>query len=132
MHSKPGSSAPPPSASPTLPPSPAVAVEAPPETIGKYKVLERLGGGLSVPALDKALAELWSKLRITRVDYRANEGGSFWDLLYRWAPEPVKEGVGLSVPEALTALVSKYVDCVVAVEQAEVEQFFGSFAARSK
>ncbi len=55
-----------------------------------------------------------------------------WDLLYRWAPEAVKEGVGLSVPEALTALLSKYLDCVIAVEPAELETFFGNFIARSK
>src|SRR5579859_2071300 len=81
--------------------------------LSKQKVLEELRGGASLPRLDKALAELWSKLRITRVDYKASEG-SVWDLLYRWAPDPVKEGVNLSVVEALSALVSKYVDCVVA------------------
>ncbi|HVN21730.1 MAG TPA: crosslink repair DNA glycosylase YcaQ family protein [Dongiaceae bacterium] len=99
--------------------------------LSKQKLLQRLGGGLSTAALDKALAELWSKLRITRVDYSASEG-SVWDLLYRWEPDAVKEGVGLSVPEALSALVSKYLDCVVAVEQAELETFFGKFIARSK
>jgi len=99
--------------------------------LSKKKLLERLGGGLSVAALDKALAELWSKLRITRVDYGVSEG-SVWDLLYRWAPDAIKEGVQLSVPEALSALVSKYLDCVVAVEQAELETFFGRFVARSK
>jgi hypothetical protein len=99
--------------------------------ISKQKLLERLGGGLSIAALDKALAELWSKLRITRVDYKPVEG-SVWDLLYRWAPDAVKEGVGLSVPEALSALVSKYLDCVIAIEQAELESFFGNFVARSK
>ena len=99
--------------------------------LSKQKLLEKLGGGLSTAALDKALAELWSKLRITRVDYKAAEG-SVWDLLYRWAPDPVKEGVGLSVPEALSALVSKYVDCTIAAEPLELEAFFGNFVARSK
>ncbi len=99
--------------------------------LSKQRLLEKLGGGLSTPALDKALAELWSKLRITRVDYKPSEG-SVWDLLYRWAPDAVKEGVGLSVPEALSALVSKYLDCVIAVDQAELETFFGNFVARSK
>jgi uncharacterized protein YcaQ len=99
--------------------------------ISKQKLRERLGGGLSAAALDKALAELWSKLRITRVDYKASEG-SVWDLLHRWAPDAVKEGVGLSVPEALSALLSKYLDCVIAVEQAELESFFGRLVARSK
>jgi hypothetical protein len=99
--------------------------------ISKQKLLEQLAGGLSVAALDKALAELWSKLRITRVDYKLVEG-SVWDLLYRWAPDAVKEGVGLSVAEAISALVSKYLDCVIAIEQAELESFFGNFIARSK
>jgi hypothetical protein len=53
-------------------------------------------------------------------------------VLYRWAPDAVKEGVGLSVQEALTALISKYLDCVIAVEQADLEIFFGNFIARSK
>jgi hypothetical protein len=99
--------------------------------ISKQKLLERLAGGLSVAAVDKALGELWSKLRITRVDYKATEG-SVWDLLYRWAPDAVKEGVGLSIPEALSALVSKYLDCVIAIEQADLEAFFGNLIARSK
>lgn len=99
--------------------------------ISKQRLLERLGGALSTAALDKALAELWSKLRITRVDYKASEG-SVWDLLYRWAPDAVKEGVGLSVPEALTGLISKYLDCVIAIEQVDLEIFFGNLIARSK
>jgi hypothetical protein len=99
--------------------------------ISKQRLLERLAGGLSTAAVDKALAELWSKLRITRVDYNVSEG-SVWDLLYRWAPDAVKEGVSLSVQEALTALVSKYLDCVIAIEQADLEIFFGNLIARSK
>ncbi|MGA2856570.1 MAG: hypothetical protein ABSE40_06860 [Candidatus Sulfotelmatobacter sp.] len=99
--------------------------------ISKQRLLERLGGSVSFAALDGALGELWSKLRITRVDYKAGEG-SIWDLLYRWAPEAVKEGVGLSVPEALSALVSKYLDCVIAIEEADLEIFFGNFIARSR
>lgn len=99
--------------------------------ISKQKMQEALGGSVSLAALDGALGELWSKLRITRVDYKASEG-SVWDVLYRWAPDAVKEGVGLSVQEALTALLSKYLDCVIAIEQAGLEIFFGNFVARSK
>jgi hypothetical protein len=99
--------------------------------ISKQKMQEVLGGSVSLAALDGALGELWSKLRITRVDYKPNEG-SVWDVLYRWAPDAVKEGVGLSVQEALTALLSKYLDCVIATEQADLEIFFGNFIARSK
>ena len=99
--------------------------------VSKQKMQEALGGSVSFAALDKALGELWSNLRITRVDYRRSEG-SFWDVLYRWSPDAVREGVGLSVPEALSALLSKYLDCVIAAEPAELETFFGNFVARSR
>lgn len=100
--------------------------------ISKQKLQEALGKAISVPALDKALAELASHLRITRVDYRASEGGSYWDVLYRWAPEAVKRGVTLSVPQALSALLFKYLESMVAAEQSELESFFGKFVPRSR
>jgi hypothetical protein len=99
--------------------------------ISKQKMREALGGSVSLPALDKALGELWSKLRIARVDYSARDGSS-WDVLSRWSPEAVKEGVNLSVAQALSALLSKYLDCVVAVEQAELESLFSNFVSRAK
>lgn len=99
--------------------------------ISKTKLGEMLGGSVSNAGLDRALGELWAKLRITRVDYTAAEG-SVWDELSRWAPDVVREGVGISVPEALSALVSKYLDCVVAVDEGEVENFFANFVPRTK
>jgi hypothetical protein len=99
--------------------------------ISKLKLLEDLGKGISVAALDRALAELWSKLRITRVDYNQREGAS-WDVLQRWAPDAVNEGVNISVNSALSALISKYLDCTIAADLPEVELFLGNFTARSK
>ncbi|MGO9127740.1 MAG: hypothetical protein ACLP6G_22965 [Terriglobales bacterium] len=99
--------------------------------ISKQKLLDTLGGGTSTPALDKSLAELWSHLRITRVDYSPAEGAS-WDVLYRWSPDAVREGISLSLAEALSALLSKYLDCVVAADQHELETFFGNFVPRSR
>jgi hypothetical protein len=99
--------------------------------ISKHKLLEAVGGGTSAPALDKSLAELWSRLRITRVDYKPGEG-AVWDVLYRWSPDAVREGISLSVVEALSALISKYLDCVVAADQQELEAFFGNFVPRSR
>jgi hypothetical protein len=99
--------------------------------ISKSKLLEDIGKGISVPALDKSLAELWSKLRITRVDYHEREGAS-WDVLQRWAPEAVSEGINCSVNTALSALISKYLECVIAADVPELETFFGTFVPRSK
>lgn len=99
--------------------------------ISKPKLQEKLGGSISLAALDHALSELWSKLRITRVDYKPNEG-AFWDVLYRWSPDAVREGIGISVAEALSALISKYLDCVIAADQQEIESFFGNLVPRSR
>lgn len=97
----------------------------------KQKLIGALGGSVSEAALDRALGELWSKLRITRVDYNPGEG-AFWDVLYRWAPDAVREGISLSVGEALSALVTKYLDCVIAADQQEVETFFSNIVPRSR
>ena len=99
--------------------------------VSRQKLLQELGGGVSAPALDHALGELWSKLRITRVDYDARVG-AFWDALYRWSPEAVRQGINMSVAEALSALISKYLDCVIAAEAQEVEDFFAHFVPRFK
>jgi 23S rRNA pseudouridine2605 synthase len=99
--------------------------------VSKQKMRESLGGSVSIAALDHALGELWSRLRITRVDYNPTDG-SFWDVLYRWSPEAVRDGMNLSVGEALSALVSKYLGCVIAADQQELENFFGNFVPRSR
>jgi hypothetical protein len=99
--------------------------------ISKTKLAEMLGGSVSNAGLDRGLSELWAKLRITRVDYTSAEG-SVWDELSRWAPEAVREGVGISVPEALSALVSKYLGSVIAVDEGEVEKFLSNFVPRTR
>ena len=99
--------------------------------ISKLRLGEMLGGAVSNAGLDRALGELWGKLRITRVDYTVEEG-SVWDELSRWAPDVVREGVGISVPEALSALISKYLDCVVAVDEGEAENFLANFVPRPR
>jgi hypothetical protein len=99
--------------------------------IFRLKLIQELGGGVSAAALDHALGELWSKLRITRVDYEPRAGAS-WDALYRWSPDAVRQGINMSVGEGLSALISKYLDCVIAAEPQEVEDFFAHFVPRSK
>jgi 23S rRNA pseudouridine2605 synthase len=99
--------------------------------VSKPRLRALLGGEPSAPALDRALNELWSRLRITRVDYTPEEGAK-WDALYRWAPEQVRAGIHISMPEALSALLSKYLEAVVAAESAELEEFFGRLVPKSR
>jgi hypothetical protein len=99
--------------------------------ISKHRLRELLGRDISEAALDRALDELWAKLRLTRVDYKPDEG-VFWDVLFRWAPQTVKQGMHVSVAESLTALISKYLDCVLAAQEEEVEQFFSPIIGRAR
>ena len=99
--------------------------------LSKRQLRDLAGGEPSEPALDRALSELWSILKITRVDYREGEG-AFWDVLYRWSPQVVKEGINISAPEAISALLGKYLEAVVAAPQEDIEQFFSHITSRSK
>src|SRR5437868_1112791 len=92
---------------------------------------EQLRGGLSQPVLASALQELSAALKITRVDHDAKVG-DIWEVYYRWAPEAVNEGVRMSDAEALSALISKYLDCTVAATQEEIETFFSAFTSRAR
>jgi hypothetical protein len=99
--------------------------------IAKRRLVEVLGGELSEAAIDRALAELSARLLITRVDYDPSNGSS-WDVFYRWSPEAVNEGMHLSIPVALSALLSKYLDCVTAADEKEIGNFFSPLVSRSK
>lgn len=99
--------------------------------LSKGQLRERVGNEPALTALDRVLFDLWTILKITRVDYRKDEG-AFWDVLYRWAPEAMNRSFGIASPEALTALLSKYVESVIAVEPDEIERFFSTFMPRQK
>lgn len=99
--------------------------------VAKDRLRELVGRELSNAALDRALGELWSILKITRVDYREGEG-VFWDVLYRWSPAAVKEGLNISEPEAISAVLSKFLETAIAASQEEIEIFFSHVTSRSK
>ena len=97
----------------------------------KRRLNEHLGQDISELALDRALHGLWSDLRIARVDYDEN-GGVVWDVIYRFAPEALKQALEYSRVEALSGLISRYLETSVAATRAEVEEFFLPVVAKSK
>lgn len=99
--------------------------------LNRVQLQEALGGALSESALDRALQELWTALKITRTEHDPKTGDS-WDVYYRWAPDAVNEGVRMSDAEALSALISKYLDCVVAATQQEIEGFLEAITSRAR
>jgi len=99
--------------------------------ISKPQLQELISRELTPAALDRALNDLWSILKITRVDYRPKEG-AYWDLLFRWSQQGVIDGAQLSLPEALSALLGKYLEGVVAATQEDIEQLFSCLVPRSR
>ncbi len=99
--------------------------------LNKKQLRDLVGHEPAPPALDRALSDLWTILKITRVDYRKDEG-ALWDVFYRWAQEAIDRSLGITFPEALTALLSKYVESAIAVGQEEIERFFSTFMPRQK
>jgi len=92
---------------------------------------EQLGGALSEAGLDRALQELWAALKIVRTDYDPRAGNT-WDVYHRWAAESVSQGMRISDAEALSALISKYLDLTVAATEEEIEGFFSKFTSRAR
>lgn len=99
--------------------------------LNRKQLQEMLGGALSGSAVDRALLELWGAVKIAPIDHQPQLGDT-WDVYYRWALEAVTEGVRISDAEALSALISKYLDCVVAATQEEIEAFFSIFTSRAR
>lgn len=99
--------------------------------LNKGQLRELISRELTTAALDRALNELWSILKIARVNYDEQQG-AYWDLLYRWTPGALKAGVRLSFPEAISALLGKYLETVVAADGEDIEQFFSNLVSRSK
>jgi hypothetical protein len=99
--------------------------------LSKGQLRELVGHEPAPAALDRALNELWSILKITRVNYR-QEDGAFWDVLYRWAPKPIQKSINISGPEAISALLSKYLEAVAAADRDEIEQLFSHLVPRQK
>jgi hypothetical protein len=99
----------------------------------EQELLVAHGKGISESALARALHELWAKLRIVRVKLLDRSLESpLWDALHRVAPQLVNRGAHLSQAEALSALIGRYLETVIAAEQREIEEFFGHIATRSK
>jgi 23S rRNA pseudouridine2605 synthase len=97
----------------------------------RAQLQEQLGGALSEAGLDRGLQELWTALKITPTDH-APETGYTWNTYYHWATDAVNEGVRLSDAEALSALISKYLEAVIAATQEEIEGVFSAFTSRAR
>jgi Winged helix DNA-binding domain len=100
-------------------------------SLTKEQLKEYLGGSISDAGMDRALNELWAILKTTRVDYSPERGAS-WGILAKWAPEAVQRGARMSAPEAISAIISRYLPAIIAADEKEIEEFVGQFASRGR
>jgi hypothetical protein len=96
----------------------------------KEELIAEVGKGISEAAMDRTISELSQRLRVVRVPQ--NEGPDRFDLLYKFAPDAVNQGKQVSNPEALSAIVARYLETVVAAEQSQIEDFVGLVSPRSR
>ena len=99
--------------------------------LAQKQLQEMLGGALSDSAVERALHELWAALKIAHID-RDARNGDVWDVYHRWAPHEVEQGVRTSDAEALSALISRYLDGIVAATQEEIEGVFSPITTRAR
>jgi hypothetical protein len=103
------------------------------QPMSEQEMIVAHGKGINESALARVLHELWSKLRIVRTNLLdRSQASPVWDVLYRVAPPLVNRGAHLSQAEALSAILGRYLETVIAAEQREIEDFFGHIATRSK
>ncbi len=99
--------------------------------IAETQLAERLGAEPSAAAVQRALGELWMRLRIVPAGEDAKQG-RLWDSPQRWAPKLLREAAQISLPAAISGLISQYLATVVAAELGEIDEFFAHLAPRSK
>src|SRR5207245_9257516 len=57
---------------------------------------------------------------------------AYGDQMYRWAPGQVNTGQHSSAGQAVSELVSRYLETTIAAEQKDLEEFFSRLVPRSR
>jgi 23S rRNA pseudouridine2605 synthase len=89
-----------------------------------------LGREVTEAAVLRALTELWAALRVLPI-YTAGEATT-WELFESRHQKAMQTGGGMAQATALSALVSLYLDSVIAATTDEIETFLSPLAPRSR
>jgi hypothetical protein len=95
------------------------------------RLREMLGPAISPASLERALRELWARLRIMPIE-ESEHDGAIWESVVRWAPSLSSEAQEIPRGAALSALLSQYLESVVAAEPADLETTFSFLVSRSQ
>ena len=100
-------------------------------TLSSYDLATQLGGGVSEPAVLRALSELWGQLRVIPVA-QTDGSATLWELSTARYTKQIKSGANAGQPSALSALISLYLGQAMAATEDEIESFLSPLAARSR
>jgi hypothetical protein len=91
---------------------------------------EKLGRGVSETAVHRALSELWGGLYVVPI-YAGGEATT-WALFESQYQKAMHTGGGMAQATALSALISLYLDSVIAATTEDIETFLSPLAPRSR
>ncbi len=106
----------------------AIEQQGPLDVVGLQPIL---GRDITEAAIARALQELWSGMYIFPALRAAGEA-TRWELLFRRYPKPVAAGASTGHAEALSAMISLYLQASVAAREEEILAFLSPLAPQSK
>jgi 23S rRNA pseudouridine2605 synthase len=90
-----------------------------------------LGRDITEAAIARSLQELWSAMYIFPI-LRAASQPAQWELMFRRFPKPVAAGASTGHAEAVSAMISLYLQAAVAAREEEILSFLSPLAPQSK
>jgi hypothetical protein len=96
-----------------------------------YDLTTELGKEVTEAAVMRALAELWSHLRVLPAP-QADGRATLWELASDRFTKQIKAGANAGQPSALSALTSLYLGQAVVASEEEIESFLSPLVARSR
>lgn len=92
---------------------------------------QELGSGVTEAAVLRALAELWTHLRVLPMPQQDGRA-TLWELTSTRYIKQIKAGANAGQPSALSALISLYLGQVAVATEDDVEVFLSPLAPRSR
>jgi hypothetical protein len=99
--------------------------------LSAYDLSTEVGKEVTEAAVLRALAELWTHLRVLPLP-QPNGAASLWELTSARYTKQIKAGANAGLPSALSALISLYLGQAVVASEDEIESFLSPLAARSR
>jgi hypothetical protein len=99
--------------------------------LSAYDLTTEVGKEVTEAAVLRALAELWTHLRVLPLA-QPDGAATLWELSSARFTKQIKAGANAGQPSALSALISLYLGQAVVASEDEVESFLSPLAARSR